>query len=366
MINHNGERVYDLDVYGELLRELLVPLAAPHVRPVAAAARADRRPRAAPARRLHADDHEPPGPARSATSRSGTTSPPTSPAARCAGPAIIVLLFLAWHLADFTWGWVNPDFVRGAVYRNLDASLSRIPVALLYIVANIALGIHLFHGSWSLFQSLGWNSPRFNRGAGALATGIATVIVVGNVLVPDRRPGRHRPDLRSAMTDTLTRPDGTITTVAPRSTPRSPTARSSDKWDNVHRRLEAGQPEQQAQVQGHRRRHRPGRRVGGGHAGRARLPGRGVHVPRLAAPGPLDRRPGRHQRGQELPRRRRQRLPAVLRHDQGRRLPLPGGATSTAWPRCRGTSSTRWSPRACRSPASTAACSTTAASAAPR
>ena len=42
---------------------------------------------------------------------------------------IIVLLFLVWHLADLTWGWVNPDFVRGEVYRNVDASLSRWPVA---------------------------------------------------------------------------------------------------------------------------------------------------------------------------------------------------------------------------------------------
>ena len=41
--------------------------------------------------------------------------------------------------------------------------------------------------------------------------------------------------------------------------------------------------------------------------------------------GPLDRRPGRDQRRQELPRRRRQHLPPLLRHDQGRRLPRPRG-----------------------------------------
>lgn len=97
---------------------------------------------------------------------------------------IIVLAFIIWHLADLTWGWVNPDFQRGEVYRNLDASLSRIPVALLYIVANILLGIHLFHGIWSLFQSLGWNSPRFNQWRRWLAVGIATLIVVGNVSFP--------------------------------------------------------------------------------------------------------------------------------------------------------------------------------------
>lgn len=97
---------------------------------------------------------------------------------------VIVLLFLFWHLADFTWGWFNPGFERGDVYRNVDASLSRIPVALLYIVANIALGIHLFHGFWSLFQSMGWNSPRFNQWRRSAAVGLATLIVVGNVSFP--------------------------------------------------------------------------------------------------------------------------------------------------------------------------------------
>jgi len=97
---------------------------------------------------------------------------------------IIVLLFLFWHLADFTWGWVNPGYQRGDVYRNVDASLSRVPVAILYIVANIALGVHLFHGAWSLFQSMGWNNPRFNRWRRGFALGFATLIVVGNVSFP--------------------------------------------------------------------------------------------------------------------------------------------------------------------------------------
>lgn len=97
---------------------------------------------------------------------------------------IIVVLFLLWHLADLTWGWANPDFVRGAVYHNVDASLSRWPVAILYIVANVALGIHLFHGTWSLFQSMGWSNPRFNIWRRWLATAIATIVVVGNVSFP--------------------------------------------------------------------------------------------------------------------------------------------------------------------------------------
>jgi succinate dehydrogenase / fumarate reductase cytochrome b subunit len=102
---------------------------------------------------------------------------------------IIVLLFLFWHLADLTWGWVNAigtdgEFVRGDVYGNIVRSLSRVWVSAIYIVANIALGVHLFHGSWSLFQSLGWNNPRFNKWRRGLAVGIATFVVVVNCSFP--------------------------------------------------------------------------------------------------------------------------------------------------------------------------------------
>jgi succinate dehydrogenase / fumarate reductase cytochrome b subunit len=57
-------------------------------------------------------------------------------------------------------------------------------VAIVYIAANIALGIHLYHGGWSMFQSLGWNSPRYNSWRRAFAVGFAAVITVGNVSMP--------------------------------------------------------------------------------------------------------------------------------------------------------------------------------------
>ena len=79
---------------------------------------------------------------------------------------VIVLLFLAWHLADLTWGWVNPDFVRGDVYDNVVASLERVPVALLYIVANIALGLHLFHGAGACSRAWAGTTPGSTRGGG--------------------------------------------------------------------------------------------------------------------------------------------------------------------------------------------------------
>ena len=90
---------------------------------------------------------------------------------------IIVALYLLYHLADLTWGWVNPDFVHGAAYDNLVASLSVPYVAAIYLVGNIALGIHLFHGAWSMFQSMGINSPRYNGVRRAFAAGFVIVTI---------------------------------------------------------------------------------------------------------------------------------------------------------------------------------------------
>jgi succinate dehydrogenase / fumarate reductase cytochrome b subunit len=97
---------------------------------------------------------------------------------------VIVGLFVLFHLADLTWGSANGDFVRGDPYHNMVHSMSRVPVALIYIVANVALAIHLFHGAWSLFQSLGLNNPRFNKWRRTFATGFAALILVGNVSFP--------------------------------------------------------------------------------------------------------------------------------------------------------------------------------------
>ena len=102
---------------------------------------------------------------------------------RWTGP--IIGLYLVYHLADLTWGalpWT--DFVRGQPYHNLTESLGNWPVAILYVVANVALALHIFHGTWSLFQSLGINNPRYNAARRGLAGGLAGIILLGNLSFP--------------------------------------------------------------------------------------------------------------------------------------------------------------------------------------
>ena len=97
---------------------------------------------------------------------------------------VIIALFLIFHLFDLTWGAANPSFRRGDPFDNMIDSFERVPVAIAYIAANIALAIHSFHGAWSLFQSLGWNNPRFNASRRTFAAAFALVIGIGNVSMP--------------------------------------------------------------------------------------------------------------------------------------------------------------------------------------
>ena len=97
---------------------------------------------------------------------------------------VTILLFLVWHLADFTWGPSNPDFVRGHIYDNMIASFERIPVTVFYLAAMFALGMHLYHGVWSTTQTLGVNQARWDKTIRTAAVGLAVIIAGGFALAP--------------------------------------------------------------------------------------------------------------------------------------------------------------------------------------
>jgi succinate dehydrogenase / fumarate reductase cytochrome b subunit len=97
---------------------------------------------------------------------------------------VIVALFLIYHLLDQTWGPANSDFVRGDPYHNMFVSFDKVPVAVVYILASIALGIHMFHGAWAMFNSLGINNPKYNVWKRYFAGAFSVVVTVGYVSMP--------------------------------------------------------------------------------------------------------------------------------------------------------------------------------------
>jgi succinate dehydrogenase / fumarate reductase cytochrome b subunit len=100
---------------------------------------------------------------------------------------VIFLAFLVFHLADFTWGLqpAAPEaWERGHVFANFVETFDRPPVTFFYVLASVLLGIHLYHGIWSMFQSLGMNNPRFNKWRRYLATALSSLITVGFIAPP--------------------------------------------------------------------------------------------------------------------------------------------------------------------------------------
>jgi succinate dehydrogenase cytochrome b subunit len=97
---------------------------------------------------------------------------------------VIIVAYVAYHLLDLTFGAANPAFVPGDVYHNLVASLRRWPVAAAYVVSVATVGLHIHHGLWSAFQTLGLNRPPTYRWRRRTAGIIAGVITAGYVAVP--------------------------------------------------------------------------------------------------------------------------------------------------------------------------------------
>jgi succinate dehydrogenase / fumarate reductase, cytochrome b subunit len=97
---------------------------------------------------------------------------------------VIILLFIVYHILHFTVGTVHPDFIPGDAYHNFVVGFRVWYVSLFYILAMIALGFHLYHGVWSMFQTMGWNNRVWNGVLRGVAIAVALVIALGNISLP--------------------------------------------------------------------------------------------------------------------------------------------------------------------------------------
>jgi len=104
---------------------------------------------------------------------------------RCGG--LLLVAFLIFHLLHLTAGAVGfspGQFKALAVYQNVTAAFALWPVALFYIVGMGALCLHLYHGIWSMLQTLGWNTARNQTTLKMISRVIATVVFLGFTSVP--------------------------------------------------------------------------------------------------------------------------------------------------------------------------------------
>jgi succinate dehydrogenase / fumarate reductase, cytochrome b subunit len=71
----------------------------------------------------------------------------------------LILVFLVYHILHFTTGTLHPDFVELNPHHNVTTGFRDPLVALFYLIAMAAVGLHLYHGIWSSGRSLGISAP---------------------------------------------------------------------------------------------------------------------------------------------------------------------------------------------------------------
>lgn len=103
----------------------------------------------------------------------------------------IIFVFILFHLAHFTLGWVNPAYLtfedsagRHDVFLMLKTAFSNPGFVALYAVALVCVGLHISHGFWSAFQSLGLTGSRWTPFAVLVGRTLAVVIVLAFLSIP--------------------------------------------------------------------------------------------------------------------------------------------------------------------------------------
>src|SRR6201985_213116 len=100
---------------------------------------------------------------------------------------VLLVVFIVFHLTHLTAGAVGfqpGQFKHLAVYQNVVAAFALWPVALFYVVAMGALCLHLYHGIWSMLQTVGWSTARNQRQLKIVARVIAIAVFAGFSSVP--------------------------------------------------------------------------------------------------------------------------------------------------------------------------------------
>lgn len=98
---------------------------------------------------------------------------------------LLILGFVIFHILHFTTGTIQlGGFEHGSIYSNLFNSFTKWPVAIGYVLVMLVLGLHLYHGVWSLFQTLGFDNPDRNKYLRAFTVFITAAVILGFVLVP--------------------------------------------------------------------------------------------------------------------------------------------------------------------------------------
>ena len=100
------------------------------------------------------------------------------------GGGLVLFFFIIYHILHFTTGHVHGSFEHGAVYANIHYAFQVPWIVAFYLVAMVSLGFHLYHGGWSLFQTLGLDNPDWNPMIRGVVQAGSVLVVLGFISVP--------------------------------------------------------------------------------------------------------------------------------------------------------------------------------------
>lgn len=98
--------------------------------------------------------------------------------------AILIVVFVIYHLLDLTALSINPKGSPGDPYDNVVADFQNPLVTIFYAVCLVIIGLHIRHGVWSAAQTLGQSNARRQRGINIFAIAFSWVLIVGFLAVP--------------------------------------------------------------------------------------------------------------------------------------------------------------------------------------
>jgi succinate dehydrogenase / fumarate reductase cytochrome b subunit len=96
----------------------------------------------------------------------------------------LIFAYVVYHLAMFTFLATGPGYSPTDVYRN-EVLAFRVPaISAVYVLAIVFLGMHLYHGAWSMLHTLGASNPRYRVLRRRVAPAVAIAITAGYIAIP--------------------------------------------------------------------------------------------------------------------------------------------------------------------------------------
>ena len=97
---------------------------------------------------------------------------------------VYLLVFIPYHLLHFTTGTLHPAFMKDGAYDNVVIGFQVTWVAIFYLGAMIFLSLHLYHGAWAMFRTLGLVRPSADPLHRRVALAVAVIVPLGFSLLP--------------------------------------------------------------------------------------------------------------------------------------------------------------------------------------